>query len=282
MIQIQGATVREAKHLFVETEGYFLEGFVYDRERLLITFEFAGAPFERPDGYRLGWASRPLRNRGISHLCIKPKRVDWYRGADLHQALAALARKRFFRQFRRVITYGGSMGGFGAMVFADLVGAHTVLALNPQTTLDLNKVPGENRFPKAQEQSWSGPFSDVADELSDRAELIVAVDRCFRPDWRHLTRLRPEVLSKATILNMPYLGHSIPAHMQALGVLAPVLNGVLEDRLETGAFYARLRERRRLKRYFNRLGNQARVQRSALFSEIVARHRALSPLQGMD
>ncbi|MEX3314052.1 hypothetical protein [Sulfitobacter sp. PS-8MA] len=143
----------------IETENYFLEGYIFNFDLLVVTFESAGGSDPRPDKFRAGWASIPLRKRKISSLCIKPKRVDWYTRPDLASIFKEI--RSHFRKFRRVVTYGYSMGGFGALTFADLIGADEVHAIAPQSTLRRDIIPEDDRFPRSRNWSFDGLFGDA-------------------------------------------------------------------------------------------------------------------------
>ncbi|MBR9650101.1 hypothetical protein [Thalassovita aquimarina] len=257
----------------LETENYFLEAHVFDHDRLFVTFESAEPPGQRPKKFRSGWGAEALRKHRVSCLCVKPKFADWYARPDLPEALARL--EEFFARFRRVITYGGSMGGFGALAFADLVGAHDVIALNPQSTLDRRKVPWENRFEPALPFDFTGPYGDAKGKF-DRAERVfVLVDRWFSPDWKHIERIMRDNI---IVLNTPFLRHRTTEHLRNMQVLGPIVDAFIQDRFSEPEFHRHMRARRRLNRYFDTLGKMA-ADRQALRS-IVDRCRQRSELIG--
>lgn len=107
-----------ANHYFEDLEHYALEGYFFDTKRLIITFEHA-ASAKKADAYRHGWGSVYLRRHKVSHICVKPKANHWYQKPGLAEALARLKDQGLFSLFQHRMTYGGSMGGFGALVFAD-------------------------------------------------------------------------------------------------------------------------------------------------------------------
>ncbi|MEP4699511.1 MAG: hypothetical protein ABJZ79_00020 [Parasphingorhabdus sp.] len=274
--------ISKSRNLFVSTKNYFFELFDYQTDKLVVTFEPAGQPYERPQAYRAGWGSAAFRVRGISHLCVKPKSVDWYRKPDIVQGFEFLARRKVFENFDEVITYGGSMGGFAAMVYADLIGAKTVFAINPQTTMDKSKVPWEDRFERALLYNWKGPYSDVAEGyMQDVEKFYVCLDRRFPKDWNHMMRLSESVRAKMTVLNFPYVNHEMPGHMTSIKILTPLMEQMVEGNLDLTAFRKKVRERRDLKRYYNTLEAKERVKKSPLFQSIVAKHKAQSPLIGL-
>jgi hypothetical protein len=81
-------------------------------------------------------------------------------GAMLEMYLAAIARR-----YRRVICLGSSMGGFAAILFGRLIGAHQIIAFGPQTCL----IP-------------YGPAGLDDGRFGDRFERIGSLDRPWRYD----------------------------------------------------------------------------------------------------
>src|SRR5690606_23311109 len=122
------------------------------------------------------------------------------------------------------ITYGGSMGGFGALAYADLVGARTVLSINPQTTLDLRKVPFETRFRIAQRQAWTGPYSDANEKYIKADLVLIYADMMHKLDALHVKRLRGDNIK---IINSPFLGHQLPYHFQFIGILKNIVDDII-------------------------------------------------------
>ena len=255
-----------ANHYIRETEHYVLEGYFYTTRRLMITFEHASENPNRGDVFRYGWGSKRFRAQRMSHLCVKPKSSDWYRNPDLAEALGSLRDSGLFDQFETIVTYGGSMGGFAALAYADLVKATTVLALNPQTTLDLSKVPWEDRFQEAQLQDWSGPYSDAVGLSSNAQKVLCVYDPFTRKDAMHIARLRQPNLVH---VRAPFLGHGIAQPLADVGALWRLVTWAKSDEIDLPEFRKVIRARKDLPRYLELLTRQPRVQNSPLFTRIV-------------
>lgn len=259
----------------IQTEHYFLDLCDCGGGPLVVTFEPAGAPRERPDGSRPGWGATYLYRKGVSHLAIKPKVVDWYRRGGLIEAITEMRERDEFAPFSRIITYGASMGGYGALAFAGVLGADAVIALNPQSTLNRKLVPWENRYGAATREDWQGPLMDAALECGAARDVYVVVDRWFDIDRKHIDRLPRHNLH---VLNVPFVQHRMPAHLVAMKAANMLVEGVITDSFDATQFRRAVRARRDLKKYFNVLDQHPRVQKSPLFTQIVATHRAQSPL----
>jgi len=225
-LRLPSGSTHICQNYIIETENYFLEGYIFNADLLVVTFEHAGDPDPRPEKFRAGWGSVPLRKRKISSLCIKPKRVDWYTRPDLARAFKDL--RAHFSQFRRVVTYGCSMGGFGALTFADLIGANEVHAIAPQSTLRRNIIPKDNRFPKSRGWSFDGPFGDAVGKYHSAQRVFVYFDQANLMDGVQCNRL---AAPNVTFVDVPSAGHYVAAYLTKANAIRNII-----DAIETGVF----------------------------------------------
>ncbi len=265
----QAFSVAKAENFFINTENYFIESYFYGGTDLVVTFE-ARSPQDTPDAFRMGWGAGLFRKRGISNLCIKPKSADWYRKPDLISGLSYLRDAGFFDRFERIVTYGGSMGGYASLAFADYVGATSVFSLNPQSTLDKSKVPWETRFESGWVQDWSGPFSEAADGITSVREVYIAVDMRDLLDRQHVDRIQG---NNVKILNVPYVGHFLPKHLRSMNMLDWSFSSILACDFDMNEFRRRVRKRRELRAYYDNLMGKERVRNSDKFARIVNRYQ---------
>jgi hypothetical protein len=251
-------------------DNYFAD-FHSGSDTLCVTFEPMGIVGQH-NPHRLSWGARALIARKLSVLGIKSKGDSWYRRPDLHCFLIALQSGGFFKEYKKVLFYGGSMGGYAALAFSILADDAVVLALNPQTSLDIGIVPWESRFTVGQREDWRGAFADAAVSARHAREVWVCYDPLLREDRLHVERLPNANLKE---LKIPGVGHKMPMHLQELGLLSTVLDGVLDGTLQPAAFPTLARRRRGYIRYWISLGDRLRclaAQRACL-----ARALALAP-----
>ena len=174
------------------------------------------------------------------------RRKDWYRCPQLIAYLQKLADDGVFAEFAQVWLSGTSMGGFAALAFASLAPGATVIAFNPQTTLDETLVPWEERFGMGRARDWSLPHSDAAFEIDEAARVFVLFDPFFTPDRRHVERLEGE---NVTRLKTWCSGHFSPVFLRRANLLKPVMQHALDGTLTPAVFYTLYRERRMLPWY---------------------------------
>jgi hypothetical protein len=216
-----------------------------DPARLVVTFDNLSnvndlSPAREP------WAYKFVRENGASHLSVMARRKDWYRCAQLIDHLDGLSRDGLFAEFGQVWLTGTSMGGFAALAFASLAPGATVIAFNPQTTLDETLVPWEERFGMGRARDWSLPHSDAAFEIDEVARAFVLYDPFFAPDRRHVERLEGD---NVTLLKTWCSGHFSPVFLRRANLLKPVMQHALDGTLSAEVFYRLYRERRALPWY---------------------------------
>lgn len=264
-------------NVYSELVNFTLEGYIFDRDVLFVTFEPAGVAQVNNSKMRSGWGEHLFRKLNVSCLCVKAHKSNWYLEQDLAIAFEKL--QPFLKSFKRVITYGGSMGGFGALAYADALNADTVVSINPQSTLDRRIVLWEDRYPVAQEKllDFSNPFSDAVGKYSLVRRVYIFSDRRYDFDNKHLQRLEA---SNVTTINTPYIEHQVPEHLARIGALGYIVKSVIRDDFSPNVFYNLMRKRRMLKRYFNVLEKKASGNKARL--EIIAAHKAKSKLLGQD
>jgi tetratricopeptide (TPR) repeat protein len=153
------------------------------------------------------------------------------------------------------------MGGFAALVFSDAVPNAEVLALNPQTTLDIRIVPWEKRWKIGQAQNWDGDFSDAAIFSRRARKIYVTYDPFYVPDRMHVERLSSDNLVRVQV---PLVGHSTTIWLNKMGLLKSLFQEVLDGTYDARAFREAARKRRTLARYYIQLALQAGRRRRRL------------------
>lgn len=268
-------TLRSGQAALQHDTGDCFVDFIAGGPVLVVSFEGAGPQRYRPDGLRDCWGQMFVQRLGHSVLGIKPRWVDWYRGAGLHAFFRSPALAAWTRQFERVVLFGTSMGGFGALAFAEAFPGCTVIAHNPQSTLAPGRVPWETRFHEARALDWSGEFADGAEAGRHAGTVYMTYDPFHPLDRRHVDRVRG---ANVQALRVPLVGHGTPEWLNKMGVLRPLTVAAMAGALTPVAFARAVRARRGLARYYVRLAEQNRhppVRRWAL-----ARAAAIEPDNG--
>ena len=181
-----------------------------------------------------------LGNKGFAAVYVVAKLNHWWQTPDMDEAAHHI--RRVARRYRRVVTYGSSMGGFGALLMADAVGATHVLAVSPQTVLSDPRVPL-----KAQWQTFISqrPIirDGVRDRLPERCTVTVLYDPSARRDRSHVQHIAD--LPGVTGFAAPFGSHKILRVLQEMGIVSDVTVRLINGNLDSGEFRRLFRDGRR-------------------------------------
>ena len=212
---------------------------------LMISFDNLSNVSDRSPA-REPWAYQFCKSHDISHLGVMANVGNWFRDEWLIDQLETLAEADFFKGYDRVVLSGTSMGAFAALTFAGLApGAH-VIAMNPQTTLDTNIVPWEQRFWRGRRQDWTLPYSDAVYGAKTAAKVNLFYDPYFEPDVKQVSRLD---MSNVTTFKCWYSNHKSAVFLRKIDALKPVMKAATFESLTEAEFYSLYRKRRELRWY---------------------------------
>ncbi|MCU4181859.1 hypothetical protein [Bosea sp. BH3] len=161
-----------------EVQAIFHQG---TEDILLVTFGPLNTLADGADFF-----GRPLAERlGLSTLGFMAKRPNWYPEANMRAALTATEALRM--RYLEVVTYGASMGGYGAAKYSRRLGASTALSICPQWSIDPDQAAGYDQ--RYQQHFIAGRTGGAigAEDVSGR--IYVFVDPSYAPDFGHATRI---------------------------------------------------------------------------------------------
>ncbi|MDA3856875.1 MAG: hypothetical protein PF480_01200, partial [Roseovarius sp.] len=168
-----GFTHRCGRVWTAEIADYTIDVLLRPARQLVVCFDHAGIAENNPSRTRPGWGFRFVRDHTeMAGIFVKLTRSHWFRPPGLWDVCTRLAETGFFGSYDSVMTYGGSMGGYAALAYADAFHAETVLSMNPQVTLSSALAPWETRFPQGQAQEWES-FPQNAAQGCYRAKSVV-------------------------------------------------------------------------------------------------------------
>lgn len=213
---------------------------------LVVTFDNLDIAMERR-AERRPWGFSFIEKQGWSMLGVMAAGWTWYRDPWVSDQFDRLSQEGFFDRFERVVFYGASMGGYGALAFAPAAGGRAeVVAMSPQTVLDKAKVPWETRYRVAWNADWSDHYADAAETVRKARRVSLFYDPYSPLDAAHVARLEGENIHH---FRCPFLGHRLGSSLQQMGILQPLVLSAIEGRLDPLTFRRRLRARRDFRRY---------------------------------
>lgn len=217
-------------------------GFAKRGSTLVVTFDNMKSREAPAPRYPWGWEF--IKDLGHSHLGVSmTRRNDWFRHAQLFDFFDDLHEDGFFAQFRDVVFYGSSMGGYGALSFAQAAPGCRVVTFVPQTSLHPALVPFETRYPRAFERGdWTDMrYADGRVGARLASQVVAVYDPYFPIDRMHVDRIRERNLEE---LRCPFAGHKAPRLLKMMGLISRFAKDALGNSLsveeyQSGFFQSR-------------------------------------------
>jgi hypothetical protein len=175
--------------------------------------------------------------RGINFIGIKPAANDWFQHDEI---LAAIAAIRAATPGGRRVGYGGSMGAFAAINFAEDLALDSLVAVCPQFSIQPHKAPFEGRW-----RQEAGRIAFRHDKIARIAPLrhgYILYDP-FSEDRAHV-RAIAACHPALTLIPIPFAGHEQLRFLTHAGLAADLLIGLVEGRFERAAMVRRMRRAR--------------------------------------
>jgi len=240
-------------------KGYFKDcgehSFLYvsRSDTLVVTFDNLDIAMTKRDDRR-PWGYSFIEAENWSMLGVMANGWTWFRDDAVVAEFDRLRDSGFFDQFRRVVFYGASMGGYGAAAYSAAAKGSIVFVISPQSTLDKSLVPWELRYKKVWGRDFSGPYGDASISSQGASEVHLMYDPFVPPDAAHAARFTGK---NVTHWRCPMLGHRLGSSLQQMGILRDIARKSIEGELDRLTFYRLLKKRHTFARYQRELANLA-------------------------
>jgi len=222
-------------------------------DTLVVTFDNLDIAMTKRDDRR-PWGFSFIENQGWSMLGVMANGWTWFRDDAVVAEFNRLRDNGFFEQFKRVVFYGASMGGYGAAAYSAAAKGSTVFVISPQSTLDKEIVPWEMRYKKVWDRDFSGAYGDAALSSQSAANVHLMYDPYVAPDAAHAARFTGD---NVTHWRCPLLGHRLGSSLGQMGILQEIARKSILGELDKLSFYKLLRKRHDFPRYQRELANLA-------------------------
>lgn len=224
-----------------------------DPDTLVVTFDNLDIAMTKREDRR-PWGYSFIKDQGWSMLSVLAGGWTWYREPWVYAQFDELKKSGFFKQFKRVVFYGASMGGYAACAFAPAAPGCDVVAISPQSTVDKSVVPWETRYKTVWDRDFTGKYGDAA-KVSRAANRISILYDPYEPlDAQHAARFTGKNVQH---LRAPLLGHRLGSSLNQMGILTPIILGALNGTLTPEEYYGMLRARKDSPRYQRELFKKA-------------------------
>jgi len=251
-----------------EEEGFYAPlgpkhaaAFIEEGDTLLVTFEsFQGIQALSETGQPLGFDL--VRAMGWSHLGVVCDGETWFRTGEVYEFFDELTDDGFFDEFDRVIFYGAGPCGYAATAFSVAAPGATVVAIQPQATLNPRLAGWDDRFTDLRAMDFTSRYGYAPDMSQGADQLYVIYDPREPLDAMHAALFHGP---QTTLLPVPGLGDTIQSDLLEMSVLFRILAKAGTGKLDPQSFYRLMRARRSHPPYLrNLLGALDRDRRTAL------------------
>lgn len=215
--------------------------FVEGKSTLLVTFEtFQGIQSLSESAHPLGWDM--VQAMGWSHLALVSDGDTWFRDDQVFAYFDQLSDEGFFDEFDRVVFYGAGPCGYAAAAFSVAAPGATVVAIQPQATLDPDMTEWDDRFTHMRRVDFRDRYGYAPDMLDAAERCFLIYDPVVDLDAMHAALYTRTNVEKLRTRNLGATVQSELLDMQLLHrVLARAASGKL-DRVTWAKLYRMRRE----------------------------------------
>jgi hypothetical protein len=193
-----------------------------EARELVVTFEAADTTINRQDLQRRGFGEEFLVRNGYAVLSVLTSSANWFRPPALLDAFSRSEVRGFIDEFDHRHSYGSSMGGFGALAFADLLRISNVVALQPISSLAAELVPWESRFEHGRSLDWTGGYRDASEGITQVRSIYALFDPASA-DARHVDRLAKVSGDRLRMIPVVGASHAVPRFLLERGTLGKAI-----------------------------------------------------------
>lgn len=212
---------------------------------LLVSFEVRGAIRSRGEGQLpLGYTVAEAADH--SSLTLISDRDTWFRDPAVYAFFDRLVDDGFFEDFDRVVFYGAGPCGYAAAAFSVAAPGATVIAIQPQATLEPRLTGWDDRFTEMRRLCFTDRYGFAPDMLEGVGRAFVLFDPEVTLDAMHAALMaRPWV----ELLACFGAGSTIERTLTDLDVLETMLTRACAGTFDAMSFWRLYRTRRTSGRY---------------------------------
>lgn len=165
-----------------------------------------------------GFARDFLKDLDVSAVYVVARGNHWWQHPNIIKCMQKLS--VFLSSFDFRIVYGSSMGGYGALIFSDILKADRVIAFSPQYSIDRKKASFEDRW-KKERNNIKFIFDDMKDIPNTSNKYIFHTVE--GNDNRQVKLFKSNYLNNFNYYELPFSGHPCGPYLKETGVLSRLL-----------------------------------------------------------
>ncbi|KGT46609.1 hypothetical protein ABEF79_01730 [Acinetobacter sp. ANC 7454] len=189
-------------------------------------------------------AEKSLQKFDFNVLGIMPKDKSWFPQGSMWNMLEAVT--ELIAPFKKRIAYGGSMGGYAAIKYSNLLDVQRAVAMVPQYSIDPEDVH-DARYNMFFQSELNADMRVKPEDVSSKREYIIIYDPHYAQDRAHYQKLK-EVLPAHHVLHLAFTNHD------AIAVLASseLVNDFLLHEFDASYFYQKMRRVKKNSKFYYR------------------------------
>ncbi|WP_371171463.1 phosphoadenosine phosphosulfate reductase [Aliiroseovarius sp. 2305UL8-7] len=216
---------------------------------LVVTFETIeeirkSTPLHQPRGWDI------VRGNGWSNLCVLAHEDTWFRDRAVYGFFDRLIEDGFFEEFEKVIFYGAGMCGYAAATFSIVAPDVTVIAVQPQATLDATRAEFDRRYPTSRRLRFDDRYGFAPDMIELAQDVFILFDPAISQDTVHASAFEQ---GNVRHIRCRRLGRSLGRALWNMGVTQRLIEQAAEGTLSRMSCYQTLRIRHRYMPYLRNL-----------------------------
>lgn len=234
---------------FEELGARHFAAFIEDQDTLLVSFETQqGIRSLDEDAQPLGWEM--VKAMGWSHLAVISNGDTWFRAPEVYDYFDRLADDGFFDEFERVVFYGAGPCAHAAAAFSVAAPGATVIAVQPQATLDPEVTGWDQRFIEARRLDFTHRYGYAPDMLDACERAFILYDPMVTMDAMHAG-----LFTKAGVTKLPmrHFGTALQTDLMEMHIIYRLIAQAGAGRLTRQSFAKLLRARREHAPYLRNL-----------------------------
>ncbi len=214
--------------------------FIDQGKTLLVTFETMASIRQLSDTH-LPVGFDLVSAQGWSHLCLISDGDTWFREPRVYGFFDRMIDDGFFEDFDQVIFYGAGSCGYAASAFSVSAPGATVIAIQPQATLDPRMTEWDERFTTMRRTSFNDRYGYAPDMLDAAGSAFVIYDPYEHTDAMHAALFRRSNVDR---IRMAHMGDDIQSNLIEMELLYRIITLAGNGKLTATAIHKLFRERR--------------------------------------
>ena len=176
---------------------------LFDSKECIITFTAWGKEVQLP---MPPFAAGLLDTQNISHICIISMSNHWWSTGEWIPCLNAVKNFISLNNLKKTVLYGGSMGGYGALLASNCLVPDRVVVFGAQFSISPKVIPADSRWLS----DWNNLFSNKDMKLPEvpfSSEVIYLYDP-NTIDKLHAHQYK-EAIKQICFIRFPFAGHEV-------------------------------------------------------------------------